>query len=449
MKENALVEGKFDRETTELSRIFINHIKQFGNTRPENKEFEYGEYGEITVIFSFHDDPEIERPEVFDGTFNASKQTITIRVIWPVEFSGDVRQHYQELQGEVKNVLRHELEHYRQVERGSNDSSWKSDWKQHNAAKAVNPTRSDVAEMVFYEPAATRKYLLSPLEVEAFVMGAYKEAKSKKLPLSQVLKSNLTDLLVNMEVGGISSKDRFTIGAEVWNTWKAYVKERLPKAIMEGKKKDSAMSGKLKDLLPFWEEASKGWDKGEPETSHAHQPEKGEAKEKPYKKPKVFITSKETPSGINTLEEPETFVPGKDKDADTMQLDQEQDLLHKLKEELEALAGATEEVEEGMVTPDLGTSVLGRSLFSGAALQPPNGYGRNFDATPPAPEELPGGYERNFDPDAPAPEESGSYQSQDVANSVIAPKQWIPKEGVHRRLYEHLLRQRLVKLGKA
>lgn len=447
MKETALAEGKFDRETTEISRIFINHIKRFGNARPENVEFEFGEYGEITVIFSFEDDPEIDKPEVFDGTFNASRQTITLRVVWPVELNSDIRRHYQELQGEVKNVLRHELEHYRQVERGSNDSSWKSDWKQHNAAKAVNPTRSDVAEMVFYDPEATRKYLLSPLEVEAFVMGAYKEAKSKKLPLSQVLKSNLNDLLASMEVGGLSSKDRFVIGAEVWTAWKAYTKERLPKAIMK-EKKNSTMS-KLKDLFPFWEQAEKSWETAEPESSHPHQPSSAEAKGKEYKKPKVFIASKETPSGMNTLEEPHTFVPGKDKDADTMQLDQEQELLHKLKEELDALAEPDGGMDEGMITPDLGTSVLGRSLFSGAALQPANGYGRNFDEAPPASEEIPPGYEKNFDPALPAPEEGSGFQHQDVAGTIIAQKQWVPKEGVHRRLYEHFLQQRLVKLGKA
>jgi hypothetical protein len=448
MKETGLAEGIFDKETTELSRIFLNHIKQFGNEKPESKEFTYGEHGETTVSFTFEDDFEGGEPEIADGTFNANEQSVSVVTSWPVEMNGDVRLHYQKLQGELKNALRHELEHLRQIVRGSRDSSWKTDWKQHKATKAVNPTHPDVTEMVFYDPVATKKYLLNPLEVEAFVMGGYKEAKSKKLPLSQVLKSNLDQLLSSMELGGISSKDRFMIGAEVWNAWKSYVKDRLPRAIMERKNASNTMSKNLKDFLPFWEAADKSWQDGEPEASHAHQPEKGDAKEKPYKKPKVHITSKETPSEMNTLEKPHTFVPGKDKDANTMQLDQGQDLLHKLEEELAALAEPPKEVEEGLVTPDLGTSVLGRSLFSGAALQPANGYGRNFDPDELAPEEIPPGYQQNYDKALPAPEEGSGFQHQDVAGTIIAPKKWVPREGVQRRLAEHLERQRLIKLGK-
>jgi hypothetical protein len=440
MKPAQISEAVYEKETTELSRLFVNHIKQFSGEQPDNLS---ASIAGVDVVFFFEEDPVGELPRVGDAGYDASKQEIEIHVDWP-STPFELTQAIQEMLPDLKNAIRHELEHHRQVERGARDSSWRSDWKQHNAARAVKPVSGDVMDRIFKDAHATRKYFLSPLEIEAFVMGAYKQAKSMRVPLSKVLKANIDEIGTTMDEEGIPVDEIKAVSQDIWNAWTAYVKTRLPKAIMERR---NGMSTKLKDILPLWEEAEKSWESGEPEASYAHQPEKGETKEKPYKRPKVFIASQDTPSGINTLEEPETFVPGKDKDASTMQLDQEQELLHKLKEELEALA-APEAVEEGMITPDMGTSVLGRSLFSGAAVQPPNGYGKNFDPSEPAPEELPPGYQRNFDADVPASEEGSGFQNQDVANTIIAPKQFVPKEGVHRRLAEHLQRQRMMKLGQ-
>jgi hypothetical protein len=104
----------------------------------------------------------------------------------------------------------------------------------------------------------------------------------------------------------------------------------------------------------------------------------------------------------------------------------------------------------------MGTSVLGRSLFTGAALQPPNGYGPNFDPAGPAPEELPPGYEKNTVPDPIAPEEGSGFQHQDVAGTIIAPRQFVPRESkltekrnVNQRLAEQIGEQiRRKKLGR-
>ncbi len=440
MKPEQFSEAVYEKETTVLSRLFVNHIKQFGGEMPESLN---SSIAGVDVVFLFEEDPIRELPRVGDAGFDADAREIEIRVDWPTE-PFELTQALQELLPDLKNALRHELEHFRQIQRGAKDYAWRSDWKQHNASRATLPVGGDVMDRIFKDALATRKYFLNPLEVEAFVMGAYKQAKSMRVPLSAVLKVNIDEIGTTMDEEGVDVAEIKAVSQDIWNAWIAYVRTRLPKAIMESR---NGMSTKLKDILPLWEEAEKSWESGEPEVSHSHQPEKGTAKEKSYKKPKVFITSQDTPSGINTLEEPETFVPGKDKDASTTQLPQEQELLHKLKEELEALA-VPDEVEEGMITPDLGTSVLGRSLFSGAAIQPPNGYGKNFDLSEPAPEEIPPGYQKNFDPDVPAPEEGSGFQNQDVAGTIIAPKKFVPKEGVHRRLAEHLQRQRLVKLGK-
>jgi hypothetical protein len=148
----------------------------------------------------------------------------------------------------------------------------------------------------------------------------------------------------------------------------------------------------LKEAWLLWEE--KGWESSTPKGEKIELP-KGKSEEE---RPEIVVTSKETPSKLNSLVKVKKFVPGKDKDAKIMQLKTE---LGKLEEELAFL-----ELEESMITPDVGSSLLGRSNLTGAAIQPPNGYGRNTCEDPPAPEEI--------------------GQHQDASNTLVAPKQWTP-----------------------
>lgn len=201
------------------------------------------------------------------------------------------------------------------------------------------------------------------------------------------------------------------------------------------------MKKTLQDVFNLWEasaekdsakQSGKSWQDGEPEGKKLAVQEVPHEKVASYNKPKPVQLRKGNdgwnqgggPSGWNTLEKKVKFVPGDDKDKNAHSL--QQDKLHQLEEELAALGVQ----EEGLITPDMGTSVLGRSLFTGAALQPPNGYGPNFDPAGPAPEELPQGYEKNTVPDSIAPEEGSGFQHQDVAGTILAPRQWIPREGL-------------------
>lgn len=212
----------------------------------------------------------------------------------------------------------------------------------------------------------------------------------------------------------------------------------------------------LQDIFKLWEASAlnhdaESWHDAEPEEKNKHLPpedvgdkrdEKVYLSAKPVKSnegdPKTWDSSK-----INTLAKKTDYVPGDDKDKDVMQLDQEQDKLHKLEEELTAL-GAPEELEEASITPDMGSSLLRRSPYAGVALQPPNGYGPNTVPGEPAPEEVPPGYEKNTSPDPLAPEEGSKTQRQSVAPTLVSPKQFLPREGtrsdVHRRLQEHIFR---------
>jgi len=221
------------------------------------------------------------------------------------------------------------------------------------------------------------------------------------------------------------------------------------------------MKKTLQKIFNLWEasaekgsdkQSGKSWQDGKPEGKKLAAQEVPDEKVASYNKPKPVQLHNGNdgwnqgggPSGWNALEKKAKFTPGNDKNKNAHSLQQEQDKLHQLEEELAALGVQ----EEGLITPDMGTSVLGRSLFTGAALQPPNGYGPNFDPAGPAPEELPQGYEKNTVPDPIAPEEGSGFQHQDVAGTIIAPKQWIPRESVAKRLAEALNQQRRAKLRR-
>jgi len=194
-----------------------------------------------------------------------------------------------------------------------------------------------------------------------------------------------------------------------------------------------AKTNSLQEAFNLWEasSSSKSWEDGKPEEKNPH-PAPEPKKEKPYKKPETVVLSKDTPSGWNTLESEVSQVPGSDKDKDVMQLQQMQDTLHKLEEELMSLE-LEGEMEEGMITPDAGPSGYGFSAyapFGGTVMQPPSGY------------------ERNTCPDPPAPEEGGGMPGLDVSDTIIAPKDFVPKEGVHKRLTEHISRMEKARRAK-
>lgn len=68
------------------------------------------------------------------------------------------------------------------------------------------------------------------------------------------------------------------------------------------------------------------------------------------------------------------------------------------------------ELDEAFMTPDSGTRALGRSLFTGAAMEPANSY------------------DRNFCPDPPAPEERVGWYGTDSSDALVSPQEFIPKE---------------------
>lgn len=170
----------------------------------------------------------------------------------------------------------------------------------------------------------------------------------------------------------------------------------------------------------LWEEAEKGWEDGEPEGEKLEGQKQPSDKPKSYEKPETTVLQTKTPSGFNTLEAEKTFVPGKDKDAKVMQLETE---IAELEEALMVM-----ELEEAFMTPDAGTSLLGGPMAM--ALQPPNGYGKNFDS------------------DQPAPEENQAFgYNQDGSDTLVAQRQFIPKEDLS-KIMEAIEWNRKTRLAK-
>lgn len=186
-------------------------------------------------------------------------------------------------------------------------------------------------------------------------------------------------------------------------------------------KRNLEMSTSLKTVWKLWEKVEKGWESGEPEGEKLEGQKQPDKKDKSYKNPGTVLLQTKSPSGWNSLESEREFVPGNDKDAKVMQLETE---IAKLEEALMEI-----ELDEAFITPNDGPSTLGYSMFGGA-LEPPNGYDRNFCS------------------DSPAPEENNQTgQDQDPSNALVARKQFVPKEELS-KVMEALEWNRKTRLAK-
>ena len=213
--ENLITEGRYDQVTTELSREIINAVKR-GIKRYQTKIILFSRTTvDISVYFHYDDEEPID---VSAGTYINPKDIRPYyknkRIVFHVNLpkTESVRlQKMSELVPEVKNIVRHEIEHVAQAkftdrERKGFFSTKRGYYSDEAAAKGKGITYL--------------QYLLEPYEVEAYVRGLYKKAKTLKQPLNVLLddwqmyledSTNLTDNEIDQVMGA----------------WKAYAKKHL------------------------------------------------------------------------------------------------------------------------------------------------------------------------------------------------------------------------------
>ena len=161
-----LVEGRYDKVTTEVSREIINAVKS-GKKRLQTRIALFQRtFVDISVYIHYKEN--IPQPQVYGGAYIDPKQIRKTykdkRIVLHVEVDEDMSTRLEDmafLVGEVKNIVRHEIEHITQ---------YKFPDRQR---KFFFSSKRSYPENLTYG-----QYLLEPYEVEAHIRGLYKKAKT-------------------------------------------------------------------------------------------------------------------------------------------------------------------------------------------------------------------------------------------------------------------------------
>ncbi len=194
-----LYEGRYDQEVLIQSRYIINLFKdEFG--KKFKGEFEVGELEDIlyTLELNFTPDDTLG-PVPYIINALADEDTIQIQINYN---SSSFPEAYNNLIAEVKDALRHELEHM----------------GQYHFNKGIEPTGIDTDNISSFE------YFTLDYEIPAFVQGLYKTAKTKKITLTQAIDEFLAERIEELTPEE-SSKVK-----QIWVNW---ARENLPAAQLD------------------------------------------------------------------------------------------------------------------------------------------------------------------------------------------------------------------------
>ncbi len=205
-----LYEGRYDQETLMQSRFIVNVFKaNFGKPTEESSE---GNIGGVEYELDYIFEPNIEEvgplPFIIDG--EADNDTLQIKIKYnPDKFP----EAYTELIPEIKDTIRHELEHIAQF----------------NFSKGVNPNSQKLSQYTWFQ------YFTFDYEVPAFVQGLYKRAKTKRISFTEAVNEfliNYLDVLTDEEE------------IKVKQTWMDYARKNLPAAQIDEKRDPKVGTGK-------------------------------------------------------------------------------------------------------------------------------------------------------------------------------------------------------------
>jgi hypothetical protein len=212
-----LYEGRYDQETLLQGRFLFNKFKaNFGEYHEEDTggvigfDKEAQEPIEYDLEFKFIPKKDLPLlPFVMDG--EADDGIVKIKIKYnPDKFPGA----YDDLNAEIRDTVRHELEHVAQF----------------HFSKGVNPQGSKK------KPTQTWfEYFTLPFEIPAFAQGLYKNAKFKKISFSKAVENfllNYLDVLTDEEEAGVIK------------AWTDYAKENIPAAQIDEKRDPKTGTGK-------------------------------------------------------------------------------------------------------------------------------------------------------------------------------------------------------------
>ena len=196
--EAVLAEGKYDTITNSLSRIAFEAFKDAYDRGDKRAEFEF------RVGNPEHDDVDIETTQFefdFMGVVNFTEDTYKVdgganagldddgEEIQPminVNFQIPKNPDWQEVSMDLKDVVRHELEHLTQD--GENIRSGK-----------YIPDDQDVRKLIDAGLLDKDTYFSLPKEVDAMIQGLYYKAKKSKQPFADVVNAYLDKAMISLD----------------------------------------------------------------------------------------------------------------------------------------------------------------------------------------------------------------------------------------------------------
>jgi phosphopantetheine adenylyltransferase len=181
----SLQEGRYDAEVTTQSRYIINQLKS--NFGIKYEEETGGNVGNIEYDLTFKFRPSKKLgiiPFIVEGEADYNAAEIKIQYN-PESFPKE----YNNLIAELKETLRHELEHISQF----------------NFEKGV--------EIKYQDGMPLAQYLVLDAEVPAFVQGLYKRAKTKKIPLQAAI-----DEFFDERSDELTGEEEASV-RKVWDRW--------------------------------------------------------------------------------------------------------------------------------------------------------------------------------------------------------------------------------------
>lgn len=242
--ESIVLEGVMDHETTQISKIVVNSLKQqlfsrqFRRTKPLTWTFQVPVVGleqPLNVVVQVAPSPKLESIKMQHGEYQVARykpgsslgkkaaplppDQLSLNIGVPSDGTKLNQTQLEPFILELKTVIRHELEHSRQRIRGFQTASGtKTDpWSQN----------ADTAK-VFTDQAAALQYYASPDEVEAYVMQAYRTAKMKKIPFEQAIKEYITGIMGQQIVKGMGVAQGIATLNKIKKAWMDYARKRLP-----------------------------------------------------------------------------------------------------------------------------------------------------------------------------------------------------------------------------
>jgi len=195
-----IVEGRYDHLINNISREIVDQMKSGKGTRNYNTYFEIirGEDRSVDINFTVKFKPQLDLIDYAyetKGWADSSEMEVVITYN-PALFP----QSYSTLIAEIKETLRHEIEHISQ----------QNFQDMYTFEKKGDP---------FYQ------YLMYPHEVAAFTRGLYKRAKTKRIPIDVAMEE-----WFNENIRNFSRSQKFNHWKMVKTLWLNYARKHLPAA---------------------------------------------------------------------------------------------------------------------------------------------------------------------------------------------------------------------------